>query len=71
MVLAPGLEGMGLAPMHALGVHEDGPWRCEAKGVTRLDLLFCFVLVWVFFWSFLGPHPQHMEVPRPGVQSEL
>ena len=25
----------------------------------------CFVFV------FLGPHPQHMEVPRPWVQSEL
>ena len=24
-----------------------------------------------FFFSFLGPHLQHMEVPRPGVESEL
>ena len=24
-----------------------------------------------FFLVFLGPHPQHMEVPRPGVESEL
>ena len=24
-----------------------------------------------FFFVFLGPHPQHMEVPRLGVQSEL
>ena len=26
-----------------------------------------------FFWSFvfLGPHPRHVEVPRPGDQSEL
>ena len=21
----------------------------------------------IFFWSLLGPHPQHMEVPRLGV----
>ena len=24
-----------------------------------------------FFWSFLGPHSLHVEVPRLGVQSEL
>ena len=24
-----------------------------------------------FFFGFLGPHPQHMEVPRLGVESEL
>ena len=24
-----------------------------------------------FFFAFLGPHPQHMEVPRLGVESEL
>ena len=24
-----------------------------------------------FFSFFLGPYPQHMEVPRPGVESEL
>ena len=25
----------------------------------------------VFFFVFLGPHPQHMEVPRLGVESEM
>ena len=24
-----------------------------------------------FFFVFLGPHPEHMEVPRLGVESEL
>ena len=24
-----------------------------------------------FFFFFLGPHPQHMEIPGPGVESEL
>ena len=24
-----------------------------------------------FFFSFLQPHPQHMEVPRLGLKSEL
>ena len=30
-------------------------------------LFFVFFL----FVCFLGPHPQHIEVPRPGVESEL
>ena len=25
----------------------------------------------VFYFCFLGSHPQHMEVPRLGVKSEL
>ena len=29
-------------------------------------LFFCFS-----FFGFLGPHPQHMEVPRLDVESEL
>ena len=28
-------------------------------------------LTFFFFFVFLGPHLWHMEVPRPGVQSEL
>ena len=31
----------------------------------ELPFLFCF-----FFFFFLGPQPQHMEVPRLGIQSE-
>ena len=30
-----------------------------------------FFLSVTFFLVFLGPNPQHMEVPRLGVQSEL
>ena len=33
----------------------------------RVSFLFLFS----FFWSFLGPHPWRMEVPRIGVRSEL
>jgi len=33
-------------------------------GLSQLGFLFCFVL-------FLGPHSQHMEFPRLGVESEL
>ena len=32
---------------------------------TALGLFFSF------FFVFLGPHPQHMEIPRLGVESEL
>ena len=35
--------------------------------------LFYFCFCFCFFWSFcpLGPHPQHLEVPKQGVESEL
>ena len=33
-------------------------------------LLFIFYFIFYFF-AFLGPHPQHMEVPGVGVESEL
>ena len=32
---------------------------------------FLLVLLGTFFFVFLGPHLQHMEVPRVGFQSEL
>ena len=38
---------------------------CWSGRVTRLLLLL------LFFFVFLGPHLQHMEVPRLGVKSEL
>ena len=37
-----------------------------------LGLFFVvFVFLFFVFFCFLGPHPQHMEVPRLGVESEL
>ena len=30
-----------------------------------------FILLFYFFAFFLGPHPQHMEVPRLRFKSEL
>ena len=44
--------------------HRCGP----EKQKKEMDILFYFL---IFFLSFLGPHPQHMEVPRLGVESEL
>ena len=34
-------------------------------------LLWGFLFRFVLFGLFLGPHPQHMEVPRRGVRLEL
>ena len=39
-------------------------------GNSLISFCFCFFLFFLFF-VFLGRHPQHMEVPRLGVQSEL
>ncbi|MBL0864785.1 hypothetical protein IBN19_04856 [Escherichia coli] len=30
-----------------------------------------FLFLFLVFLPFLGPHPQHMEVPRLGVELEL
>ena len=43
-----------------MGVPEGKIWSFSS--------LFLFFF---FFFFFLGPHPQHMEVPRLEVQSEL
>ena len=38
----------------------------------RAVLFFIFIFNYYFFlFCFLGPHPQHMEVSRLGVKSEL
>ena len=36
-----------------------------------IDSVSFLVSSFIFFFCFLGPHPQHMEVPRPDVQLEL
>ena len=42
------------------------PKEREVKSVCE-----CKVRTLFFFSVFLGPHPQHMEVPRLGVELEL
>ena len=42
-------------------------WRLRIRKELLDFVLFCFALSFVF----LGPHLQHMEVPRLGVQSKL
>ena len=41
----------------------------SGKGVSRLEVRM--LDLFIYFLSFLGPYPQHMEVPRLGVESEL
>ena len=42
-----------------------------ASKFSKIKQYVIFFVVFVFFFYFLGPHPQHMEVPRLGVESEL
>ena len=52
-----------------------GPW----SGVPYLEFSsskfslfsFFFLFCFCFCFCFLGLHSQHMEIPRPGVESEL
>ena len=39
---------------------------CQELFLKLYEVFFFF-----FFLVFLGPHPQYMEVPRLGVESEL
>ena len=43
--------------------------RLQASEADALSSFFLFIFC--LFFSFLGPHPRHQEVPRLGVESEL
>ena len=49
------------------GASVEGWARHEKVWMGILSFFFFFLI----FLPFLGPLPQHMEVPRLGVQSEL
>ena len=38
---------------------------------TASFYLFIYLFIYLSIFVFLGPHPQHMEVPKQGVESEL
>ena len=63
MEIKPVSKGSRLVLIH--GDSED--WN------KRLLILYSIVLsiILLLIIVFLGPHPHHMEVPRPGVESEL
>ena len=61
------------------GVHMPVPHLCLG-GCIRMDLKICFfnflkniyLFIHLFmFFCFSGPYPQHMEIPRLGIKSEL
>ena len=64
-------------PWPPLGIHTDPRRGKQADHRQRTGekgkrLVLCVsVCVCVCVCVFLGPHPQHMEVPRLGVESEL
>ena len=63
---SPSVPPLYFGPENVQGCH-------KALYVTRLDVKVTTLRMFTsgFFTCFLGPHPWHMEVPRPGVKSEL
>ena len=60
-----------------LNSHIYSPLKCD-KGAKNIQWTkdspfnkWCWEFFFNYFFCFLGPHPQYMEVPRRGVQSEL
>ena len=47
-----------------------GAWRDSGKFIYLFIYLFTY-FIYLLIFCFLGPHRQHMEVPRLRVQSEL
>ena len=43
----------------------------QVKHVRNALIIQPFIFFFIFFLFTAAPHPQHMEVPRPGVESEL
>ena len=40
-------------------------------GVIVFYFMDLFELYYYYYYCSVGPHPQHLEVPRLGVESEL
>ena len=43
---------------------------CDFFHICLSVNIFIYLFIYLLFY-FLGPHPQHMEVPRLAVESEL
>ena len=46
-------------------------WTWKTGNQKRGKKKLSIIIVFCFFFFFLGPYPQHMEVPRLGVESEM
>ena len=49
----------------------SGCLEADTEAGIFVPVSFFWIFVYLFVFCFLGPHLQHMEVPRLGVQSEL
>ena len=65
---SPGQAKAEPRPVWTLGSYNDLPIRHSRVAEDRRKSCGVFFF---FFLAFLGPHPQHKEVPRLGVQSEV
>ena len=63
------LAGMPL--FSPLGLSPHVTWGLSRAPPFSLVLSDCTLFGFSFFFFFLGPQPWHMQVPRPGVKSEL
>ena len=50
---------------------EKSQWVLQKYGHTIREYCEQLYANKFFFFCFSGPHPQHMEVPRLGIKSEL
>ena len=63
-----------LLMVKSIGTHEILYWPqiIDPKVVPILGTHYITERIFFFFFfCFLGPHPQHMEVPRLGVELEM
>ena len=46
-------------------------WLFISINIFIMSISILYIYIYLFIYLFLGPHLQHMEVPRLGVQLEL
>ena len=67
------IRKLSVNPTVCIQVFQNSNFCLKARFLSlatiTVNCLTCFSFCFVLF--FLGPHPQHMEVPRLGVESEL
>ena len=65
------IDGAWVAPSQPHDLEVIDPSTEEPIAVISLGTVLILSSLHFFFFCFLGLHPQHMEVPSLGVQSEL
>ena len=62
---------LGCLPMHAIVAIDDNKHKYEVVNSKRWEIISNGARKYKENFSFLQPQPQHAEVPRQGVRSEL